>query len=48
MKSHLPVLLAAAAALLLAGCSTFESRSKEKAAVFNSLDTSTQATPEEG
>jgi hypothetical protein len=42
MKSHLPVLLATAAALLLAGCSTFESRSKEKAAVFNSLDTSTQ------
>ena len=36
------MLLAAAAALLLAGCSTFESRSKEKAAVFNSLDTSTQ------
>jgi hypothetical protein len=42
MKTHFPVLLAAAAALLLAGCSTFESRSKEKAAVFNSLDTSTQ------
>lgn len=44
MKSHLqlPALLAATAAFLLAGCSTFESRSQEKAAVFNSLDTSTQ------
>ena len=40
----LPALLFASVCLLsLAACSTFESRSKQKASVFNSLDTATQA-----
>jgi len=39
----LSVLLFAAGALLaLTGCSTFESRSKQKATVFSTLDTATQ------
>jgi len=37
-----PLIAATALLTLVAGCSSFDSRSKEKAAVFNSLDTTTQ------
>jgi len=42
MRFKAPSLIVVAATLLLAGCNTFDSRSKEKSAVFNSLDSSTQ------
>jgi len=42
MRCKIPSLIVVAATLLFAGCNTFESRSKEKSAVFNSLDSSTQ------
>lgn len=38
----LPLWLALAGALVLAGCSTFEKRSEEKAAVFSTLDLATR------
>ncbi|MFA6289680.1 MAG: hypothetical protein WC661_20045 [Opitutaceae bacterium] len=37
------ILVFAAALLALTGCSTFESRSKQKAAAFSALDAATQA-----
>lgn len=42
MRFKAPSLIVVIATLLLAGCNTFESRSKEKSAVFDSLDASTQ------
>jgi hypothetical protein len=41
-RSTLPLVLAVLAAGLLAGCSTVESRIKEKSAVFSALDPQTQ------
>ena len=43
LRSLLAPLFAAVALFAVAGCSTFESRSKQKAAVFNTLDAATQA-----
>ena len=42
LRSFLVLLSVTIALLAVTGCSTFESRSKQKAAVFNSLDTATQ------
>ena len=42
LRSLSAVLLISASLLALTGCSTFESRSKQKAAVFSTLDTATQ------
>ncbi len=43
-----PLILAAALALLAAGCSTVKSRIEEKAAVFNSLDPQAQSKLRQG
>ena len=43
LRACLAVSITACAVLALTGCNTFERRSKQKAAVFASLDTATQA-----
>ena len=48
LRSLLTPLIASIALLMAAGCSTFESRAKQKAAVFGSLDAATQARLQSG
>ncbi|MDR1788821.1 MAG: hypothetical protein LBR12_00390 [Opitutaceae bacterium] len=48
MKKWLTVLAAAALLAGVAGCNTFDGRAREKAAVFNALDTATRERLREG
>lgn len=42
MRTHLPILTAALLLVSLTGCSTFDSRARERAGAFNQLDAITQ------